>query len=72
MQPFTLGTLGVLVHGAICFFAIYFLFQNLQGWIGIICRSMAFLILFCITAFYFKLSPDLVPLSTTLKRKLGL
>jgi len=72
MQPFTLGTLGVLVHGSICFFAIYFLFQNLQGWIGIICRSMAFLILFCITAFYFKLSPDLEPLSTTLKRKLGL
>jgi hypothetical protein len=72
LQPFTMQTVFVLAHSVICFLLIYILFKNVEGWMGMILRSLSFVILFVITAVYLKLSPDLAPVTQTIKKRLRL
>lgn len=70
LQPFSKQTFFVLAHSLICFCIIYFLFQALGGWTGILLRSIAFVLLFVTTAIYLKLSPDIQPVLQTIKKRL--
>jgi O-antigen/teichoic acid export membrane protein len=70
LHPFSLQTVYVLAHSAICFYAIHFLFKTWEGWIGIILRSLAFIVLFGVTAVYLKLSPDVMAVVQTIKKRL--
>jgi O-antigen/teichoic acid export membrane protein len=72
LQPFSRQTLFVLAHNIACFVFIYFLFKNLEGLTGIVLRSIAFMVLYITTAFYFKLSADIEPVLQTIKKRLGL
>jgi O-antigen/teichoic acid export membrane protein len=70
LQPFTRQTVFVLAHSMACFLLIYFLFKNMNGLAGIILRSLTFVIVYTITAIYFKLSADIDPVVRTMGRKL--
>jgi hypothetical protein len=72
LQPFTRQTAYVLIHSIGCFLFTYFLFKNLEGWLGIFIRSIAFVVLFTSTAIYLKLSPDLEPVVQSVKKRLKL
>jgi O-antigen/teichoic acid export membrane protein len=61
MQPFSINTVGMLINGLLCYGIAYFTFRNITGWTGIIGSSAVFMLLFIAAAFYFKLSPDIMP-----------
>jgi len=69
MQPFTLNTLGMLLNAAFSYGVSYLLFRNMPGWPGIFASSACFVILFVSAAFYFKLSPDLIPVWKSLIKR---
>jgi len=72
LQPFTMNTLYTILLGAGSFFACYFLFENLHGFPGLITRSIVFIAMYGAGAFLLKLSPDLVPVMKTMKKKFGI
>jgi hypothetical protein len=72
LQPFSKQTVFVLAHSIICFLLIYFLFKSVGGWTGIMLRSLSFVLLFATTAIYLQLSPDLAPVTQTIKKRLRL
>ncbi len=72
MQPFSINTVWVIIHAIICYLICYSLFKNMTGIFAIISRSAFFVISFSLTAIYFKLSPDLMPVWITIKKKLRL
>lgn len=70
--PFTLQSLHTLLLGAAGFTLCYYLFRTMHGFPGLICRSLAFIVIYALGVIYFKLSPDLLPVLATLRKKLGL
>lgn len=72
LQPFTFKTFYTIVLAAACYFACYLLFNNLHGFIGMITRSVLFLLVFIAGIFWLKLSPDIIPVLSTLQKKLGI
>ncbi|MDQ3682807.1 MAG: polysaccharide biosynthesis C-terminal domain-containing protein [Bacteroidota bacterium] len=72
LQPFTINTAWVIAHGVICFTIVYYLFKNLEGWLGMGLRSIFFVLIFTVSAYYLRLSPDIRPVMETIKKKLRL
>ena len=72
LQPFNAKTIYTVFLGAAAFFACNFLFKDMRGFPGLITRSIAFIALYGIGAFVLKLSPDLVPVLSTMKKKMGM
>ncbi|HQW93618.1 MAG TPA: polysaccharide biosynthesis C-terminal domain-containing protein, partial [Ferruginibacter sp.] len=72
LQPFTLKTLYTLILGITCFYCCYFLFDDMSGFLAMVSRSVAFLILFIAGSFMLKLSPDLVPVWQAVQKRLGI
>lgn len=72
LQPFTIKTVYTVVLAAVTFYCSYFLFKNIHGFAGMIFRSMLFLVLFIAGTLWLKLSPDLMPVWQTFKKRLGI
>ncbi|HEY0058798.1 MAG TPA: polysaccharide biosynthesis C-terminal domain-containing protein, partial [Flavisolibacter sp.] len=72
LQPFTVHTAWVLLHGMACFVITYFLFRGLEGWYAMMLRTLFFILLSAGTAWYFKVTPDIIPVVHTLAKKLRL
>jgi O-antigen/teichoic acid export membrane protein len=70
--PFTKETAYTLVVGTVCFCICYFGFKNIHGFIGLVLRSAAFCILYGASVIYLKLSPDVIPVWNTIKKRVGL
>jgi O-antigen/teichoic acid export membrane protein len=70
LMPFNKNTVFVLLHASICYLICYYLFRNVQGWVGIALSSIAFIALFGLTALYFKFSPDIQPVWQTIRKRL--
>ena len=70
MQPFTLNTVYLLMHAAFCYGVCYLLFDNMHSFGGMILRSVTFILLFSIVAYYLRLSPDVEPVMKTIKKRL--
>jgi hypothetical protein len=70
LQPFTMQTAWVLLHGAGCFILIYFLFESWSGWVGILVRTITFVLLYCATAIALRISPDVVPVVEAIRKRL--
>jgi O-antigen/teichoic acid export membrane protein len=68
--PFTKQSLYTLVLGAAGFTLCYFLFRHMHGFPGLVCRSLLFIVLYASGIIYLKLSPDLLPVVQTLRKKL--
>jgi O-antigen/teichoic acid export membrane protein len=70
MQPFTSNTWYVLLHALVCYGICYLLFRHMHDFGGMVLRSVVFILLFTISAFYFKLSPDIEPIWKTVRKRI--
>jgi O-antigen/teichoic acid export membrane protein len=68
--PFTRDSLKTVASGTIAYVITYFLFRHLHGFAGLLCRSVLFITLFASAVVYLKLSPDLLPVIDTVKKRL--
>lgn len=68
--PFTRHSVYTLLLGAAGFILCYYLFRSMQGFAGLICRSLAFMVLYAGSVIYFRLSPDIMPVIETLRKRL--
>jgi O-antigen/teichoic acid export membrane protein len=69
MQPFTLKSVYALLLGAVCYFISFLLFDKFQGLGWLFLRSTVFIILFATGVLYLKLSPDVLPVWDTIKKR---
>ncbi|MER3498875.1 MAG: polysaccharide biosynthesis protein [Chitinophagaceae bacterium] len=70
--PFTAKTIYTVLLAGFCFLACYYAFVNLHGWAGLIARSAAFCLLYAAGVLTFRLSPDVLPVWQTFKKKIGI
>lgn len=71
LQPFSSKTIFSIVTAVIAYFISYYLFSEMNGWMGIILRSTVFTVLFFISIFAFKLTPDAMQLVDIAKKRFG-
>jgi O-antigen/teichoic acid export membrane protein len=72
LQPFNLKTIYVLVLAGVCFGVCYLLFNNQQGFVWMVIRSTFFTALFITGVLALKISPDILPVFETIKKRLGI
>jgi hypothetical protein len=70
MQPFNQKALYSVLLTIGAYVIAYYLLNNINGWIGIICRSLLFTIVIIGGVFAMKLTPDAFQLFENLKQKL--
>jgi O-antigen/teichoic acid export membrane protein len=70
--PFTIQSLLSVFIAGLCFAICYFSFLNIHGFTGLLLRSTSFCVLFGTAVIYFKLSPDVIPVWSTIKKRIGL
>ncbi len=71
LQPFSSKTLLSILLGVAAYFISYFLFRDMQGWMGVILRSLLFSIIFLAGIFVLKLTPDAMQLVEVAKKRFG-
>ncbi|AEV97407.1 polysaccharide biosynthesis protein [Niastella koreensis] len=72
LQPFTRQTVYSLLLAAVCFCICFLLFDSFQGFVWLVLRSTVFCLLFATGVLYFKLTPDVLPVWDTIKKRLKL
>jgi hypothetical protein len=72
MQPFTAKTIYTILLSVLCYYLTSFLFKQTHGFVMMVLRSMFFLILFGTGLITLKLSPDILPVLGTIKKRLRL
>ncbi len=72
MQPFSGKTIKALITGITCYGAVYFITYAIHGWSAIFIRSTLFSVFFIAAAFYLKLTPDMEPVISSVKKRLGI
>jgi O-antigen/teichoic acid export membrane protein len=70
--PFTVQSLMSILAAGLCFVICYFLLFNIHGLPGILLRSISFCVLYGTAIIYFKLSPDVIPVWNSIKKRLGI
>lgn len=70
MQPFNMETLYAVLIGVAAIAASYFLFLNVEGWLGIIIRSLLFSGILISGMFLLKLTPDAMQLVGVAKTRI--
>lgn len=69
MQPFNSKTGLTILLAASGYFLSYIIFRHIHGFAAMALRSLFFLIIYTSGTVFFKLSPDLIPIWNTLKKK---
>ena len=67
--PFTIQSLYTVLIAAFCYAICYFVFANMHGFTGLVLRSLAFIILYGGAILYFKLSPDILPVIASIRKR---
>lgn len=70
LQPFSVGSVYVVLVAAAIYTLCYFAFRSLHGLPGLFTRSIAFVLLYGFASVYFKLSPDIQPIWAAMKKRL--
>lgn len=70
--PFTIHSLHTILLAGASYAICHFVFISIHGFGGIILRSAAFVLLYAIGTVLFKLTPDIIPVMNTLKKRLGM
>jgi O-antigen/teichoic acid export membrane protein len=70
--PFTLQSIYALLLAAACYGICYFVFENMHGLMGMIFRSIAFIILYTTGVLWLNLSPDVKPVLQTIRKRMGM
>jgi len=71
MQPFSVKSLYAVLLGVAGYAVSYFLFRNYQGLGWIILRTTVFMLIYGSGVLYLNLSPDIMPVWQTVKKRLG-
>lgn len=71
LQPFTIKTVYALVISLVCYLICYLLFHNLHSWLSLFVTTGVYVTLFGAATVYFNLSPDVLPVWQTVKKRLG-
>lgn len=71
MHPFSYKTLYTVTAALVSYAICFYLFESVHGFLGILLRSTLFAALFGGTILYFDLSPDILPVIETIKKKSG-
>jgi AAA+ ATPase superfamily predicted ATPase len=69
MQPFTYKTLLSIIVTAIAYVLAYFLFDGIEGWLGIFGRSIVFSGILVGAVIQLKLTPDAAQLIDNFKKR---
>ena len=72
LQPFTKHSAYTLLLGAACYFICYFLFDKCQGFVWIVIRSTAFIVLYISGTLLLNLSSDIAPVWNTVLKRVGI
>ncbi|TCJ12559.1 lipopolysaccharide biosynthesis protein [Flaviaesturariibacter flavus] len=72
MQPFTINTLYTLLLAAACYLLAYFAGRDHTGFWWLVLRTTIFSVTFATGVLALKLSPDIMPVWETIKKRLGL
>jgi hypothetical protein len=72
MQPFTIKTLYPILLGIGAYGICYFLFHSYQGFGWIVLRSSVFIAVYATGVLLLDLSPDILPVWATIKKRLGI
>jgi hypothetical protein len=72
MQPFTLKSLYALLLALAGFMVCHYLFKQHQGLVWIILRSAVFIIIYLTGIISLNLSPDVLPVWKSLKKRIGI
>jgi O-antigen/teichoic acid export membrane protein len=72
MQPFTQKSLYTLLLAGGAYFISYWLFKNQLGFVWLVLRSLTFIIVYVSGTLMLKLTPDVLPVLLTIKKRLGL
>jgi len=70
MQPFSIKTLLTLALALSGYYLTYLLFSHIHGFFAMAIRSLFFMSFYIGGALFLKLSPDVIPVWNTLKKKL--
>lgn len=69
--PFTKQSLHTVVLAAAIYAICFFTCRNIEGFAGLVTRSSLFVVLYGAAIFYFRLSPDLLPVIDSVKKRFG-
>lgn len=69
--PLTVQSLYTVLLAGVCYAICHFAFMNLHGFTGLLIRSLVFIILYASGAIYFRLSPDIRPVLSSIRKRLG-
>lgn len=72
LQPFTRQTLYSILLAVACYGVCFLLFNTIHGFAGLFLRSSVFCLLYAAGVLYFKLTPDVLPVWDTIKKKMRL
>lgn len=72
LQPFTKETVYTILLGVASFYVTHFLFNNQQGFIWLVVRSLCFILLYGSGTLLLKLSPDIIPVWQAILKKIGI
>jgi len=70
MQPFTAKSAYTLLLAVAGYLICHYLFNQLQGFWGIMLRSLVFIAVYLPAIIYFKISPDILPVWKTMRKRL--
>jgi hypothetical protein len=68
--PFTIQSIYTILLAGAVYTICYFLFRDVTGFMGLVVRSAAFILLFGIGVVYMKLSPDILPVIQSIRNRL--
>ncbi len=69
MQPFNQKTFYAIAIALVCYFICYYTFLSMHGFAGILVKSSVFAALYGGAIIYFDLSPDVLPVLKTIKKR---
>ena len=70
--PFSIQSLYTVLLAVACYGICYFTFIGIHGFTGMFLRSIAFILLYASGGIYMKLSPDILPVLVTIKKRMGI
>ena len=70
--PFTIQSVYTILVAAGCYAICHFAFFQMHGFWGLVLRSIVFLLLYGGATIYFRLSPDIIPVIISIRKRLGL
>ncbi len=68
--PFTIQSVYTVFVAAVCYVVCHFAFLQVHGFWGLVLRSIVFVTLYGTATIYLRLSPDIVPVINSIKKRL--